>query len=71
VTTTRTFAFGNPAKILRFFPGASTQTRRPFDLLPDGRFISPITAGAASSSVQSPREIRVVPNWFSELTAAR
>jgi serine/threonine-protein kinase len=71
VTTTPTFAFGNPATLPRFFPGASTQTRRPFDLLPDGRFISPITAGAASSSVESPREIRVVLNWFSELTAAR
>jgi WD40 repeat protein len=71
VTTRPTFAFGNPATLHRFFPGASTQTRRPFDLLPDGRFISTITAGAASSGVQPPTEIRVVLHWFSELTASR
>jgi Tol biopolymer transport system component len=71
VTTAPTFAFGNPVAVPRFFPGASTQTRRPFDVLPDGRFVSPIAAGAASSSVQSVQEIRVVLNWFTELTADR
>lgn len=34
----------------------------PFDVLPDGRFVSPIAARAASSSVQSLQEIRVVLN---------
>lgn len=71
VTTVPTFAFGNPAAGPRFFPGASTQTRRPFDVLPDGRFVSPVAAGAPSSNVGSPQEIRVVLNWFTELTADR
>ena len=69
VTTAPTFAFGVPATVPRFFPGASTQVRRPFDVLPDGRFVSPIAAGTASLSVQSLHEIRVVLNWFTELTS--
>ncbi len=62
------FAFGNPVAVPRFFPGASTQTRRPFDGLPDGRFVSPIAAGVASPSARPVPEIRVVLNWLTALT---
>lgn len=67
VTTTPSFGFGKPVALPRFFPGASPQTRRPFDVLPDGRFVSPISSGAAMVSVRAGQEIRVVLNWFTEL----
>jgi hypothetical protein len=71
VVTAPSFAFGNPVAVPRFFPGAPPPTRRPFDVLPDGRFLSPITAGAASSSVRTNQEIRVVLNWFTDRSAGR
>jgi eukaryotic-like serine/threonine-protein kinase len=67
VATTPAFAFGNPVAVPRFFPGASTQTRRPFDILPDGRFVSAITPRTTGGTSRTP-EIRVVLNWFRELT---
>jgi hypothetical protein len=71
VTRTPSFGFGTPVAVPRFFPGAPTQTRRPFDDLPDGRFVSLINAGSATLNVQTGQEIRVVLNWFSELAAIR
>ena len=65
------FAFGNPVAVPRFFPGASPPTRRPFDVLPDGRFVSPVIASTADAAARTTHDIRVVLNWFSELLASR
>lgn len=69
VVTAPAFAFGNPVAVPRFFPGASTRIRRPFDVLPNGLFVSPVTPGGAGHSSGSVQEIRVVLDWFSELSA--
>ncbi len=71
VFTAPSFAFGNPVAVPRFFPGASPQTRRPFDVLPDGRFVSPVIASTADAAARTTHDIRVVLNWFSELLASR
>jgi eukaryotic-like serine/threonine-protein kinase len=65
VTTAPAVAFGNPVLLPRFFPGAATQTRRPFDVLPDGRFVAPMAAGVAA--VRRGQDIRIVLNWFHAL----
>jgi serine/threonine-protein kinase len=69
--TTAPFGFGTPASLPRFFPGAGIQARRPFDGLPDGRFVSPITASGTTVTAGAGHEIRVVLNWFDALTARR
>jgi eukaryotic-like serine/threonine-protein kinase len=62
VTTSPTFAFGNPVSIVRSFAVSFVAIRRPFDITPDGKFLA-VHAGNAS-------EIQVVLNWFDELRAA-
>ena len=68
VSTWPTFAFGKPTALRRPFGGASTLTRRPYDLMPDGRFVS-ATEGSLGHGGPSGAEIRVVLNWFDELKA--
>jgi Tol biopolymer transport system component len=62
-----TFAFGKPTTISRPFGGASTLTRRPYDITPDGRFVSVTADGASIGARSGTAEIRVVLNWFDEL----
>jgi hypothetical protein len=40
---------------------------RPFDVLPDGRFVGVAVAGQNQGGLPSQGEIRVVLNWFDEL----
>ncbi len=67
VTTQPTFAFGNPVALPRPFPGAGPTVRRPYDITPDGRFVSPIAAGQSVSGRPTAPQIQVVLNWFEEL----
>ena len=68
VSTEPTFAFGkSSALVARPFAAASTLTRRPYDITPDGTFVSAIADG--SSGGGSADEIRVVLNWFEDLRA--
>lgn len=69
VTTHPVFAFGNPVAVPRPFPGASPLTRRPYDITPDGRFLSAIAAGQSESGRLTAPQIQVVLNWFEELRA--
>ena len=69
VQTRPTFAFSNPVAIPRRFAIAFPGTPRPYDVLPDGRFV---TVGAADEpGSQGPPHIEVVLNWFEELTRKR
>ena len=69
VTTQPTFAFGNPVALPRPFPGAPPGVRRPYDITPDGRFVSAIAAGQSVSGRPTAPQIQVVLNWFEELRA--
>ncbi len=67
VTTRPTFGFGNRVAVPRPFPGAAPLTRRPYDITPDGRFVSAIAAGQSASGRPMAPRIEVVLNWFEEL----
>ena len=67
ITTQPTFAFGNPVAVPRPFPGAPPQARRPYDITPDGRFLSPVAAGQSGRAAVP--QIQVVLNWFEDLRA--
>jgi serine/threonine-protein kinase len=73
ITTTPSFAFGNPVSVPRSFPVAPPVTPRTFDITDDGRVIGVITRDSASTSGQTATvpmaitQITVVINWFEEL----
>jgi serine/threonine-protein kinase len=67
VTTLPDFAFGNPVPLPRPFPGAGPTLRRPYDITPDGRFVSTIAAGRSVSGRPTDPQIQVVLNWTEEL----
>ena len=67
VTTQPAFAFGNPVALPRSFPGASPRERRPYDITPDGRFVSALAAGQSVSGRPAAPQIQVVLNWFEDL----
>jgi hypothetical protein len=69
VTTTPALTFGNPLVLHRSFPGASLATRRPFDVMRDGRILSTIVAGQAEPGRPFTPRVQVVLNWFEELKA--
>ena len=69
VMTQPTFAFGKTTRLVRPFRGASTVTRRPYDLTPDGRFVAAIPDEPAGGGRVPAAETRVVLNWFDELRA--
>ena len=48
-------------------PGAAPVVRRPYDITPDGRFVSAIAAGQSASGRPTAPQIQVVLNWFEEL----
>ena len=63
--STQPFAFGTPTALARPFGGASTLTRRPYDIAPDGRFLSAVAN--RDEPGLAVEEIRVVLNWTEEL----
>jgi WD40 repeat protein len=67
VMATAGVTFGRPES-LRFSltGGRLSNGTRPFDVLPNGRFVGPGTANADQSSATS-SEVRLVFNWFEEL----
>ncbi|HEX6322169.1 MAG TPA: protein kinase [Vicinamibacterales bacterium] len=67
VSTRPVFAYGNPVAAPRAFRTQAPSTRRPYDILPDGRFIGLGVAGQSAEGRQDRAEIRVVRNWFEEL----
>ena len=67
VQTRPTFAFSKEFPVPRRFAVAFPGNPRPYDVLPDGRFV---TVGVANEpGEQGPPQIQVVLNWFAELTA--
>jgi hypothetical protein len=65
VRTQPTFGFTNPVAVPRRFAVAFPGNPRPYDVLPDGRFVTVGTAG--ESGEQASLHIQVVLNWFEEL----
>jgi hypothetical protein len=51
------------------FGGASTLTRRPYDIMPDGRFVSVIVEESLDNGSPAAAAVHVVLNWFDELRA--
>ena len=65
VLTQPTFGFTNPINVPRRFAVAFPGNPRPYDVLPDGRFV---TVGSGSEpEEQGSLQIQVVLNWFEEL----
>jgi hypothetical protein len=65
IRTQPTFSWTNPVNVPRRFALAFPANPRPYDVLPDGRFV---TVGAANQpGEQGPAQIQVVLNWFEEL----
>jgi eukaryotic-like serine/threonine-protein kinase len=64
---TQPFAFGKATTLTRPFGGASTLTRRPYDITPDGRFLSAVADRSLDDQSLAADEIRVVLNWTEEL----
>ena len=69
VTTQPTFAFGNPIAVPRPFRSSTSGSMRDWDIAPDGRFIGLVTPGSVAAGARVTPEIRVVVNWFEELTS--
>jgi eukaryotic-like serine/threonine-protein kinase len=68
VTTQPIPAFGNPVALPRPFATGPSQTRRQFDLMPDGRFLGLAVPGQTETATgPSAPEVRLVLNWFEEL----
>jgi eukaryotic-like serine/threonine-protein kinase len=65
VTTQPTVAFSNPTNVPRPFQTGPPQVRRPFDMMPNGKFVALATPGQTGATLQV--EIHVVLNWFEEL----
>ncbi len=59
-------SFGTPAPLKGVpEPGIVSTSRRGYDVLPDGRFITLLPEDTAASG--APAELRVILNWFEEL----
>ncbi|MCA1650263.1 MAG: hypothetical protein LC753_08240 [Acidobacteria bacterium] len=67
VRTELTFAFTAPVRFPRRFGLAPPSNPRPYDILPDGRFVAVDSVNLAGD--QQSRQIQVVLNWFEELKA--
>jgi Tol biopolymer transport system component len=65
VTTQPVFTVTNPLPVPRRFGIAPPRSPRPFDILPDGRFVA-VGVANQTGEAASPR-IDVVLNWFEEL----
>ena len=65
VRTEPTFSVTPPYSLIRRFGLAPPAAPRPYDILPDGRFVA---VDAANQSGETPtQQIQVVLNWFEEL----
>ncbi len=65
VTTQPSFAFGNPTPVPRGFGVADPVGPRPYDVMPDGRFVG---IGLAAQTVNvGPAQLHVVLNWTDDL----
>jgi WD40 repeat protein len=64
VSTKPTFTFGHPVAIPRSFQLSPPEARRVYDITPGGKFVALIREGFGT-----PDQIRVVLNWFDELTS--
>ena len=67
ITTAPPFRFGNPEAVPRPFAGGPPASRRPYDMMPDGRILGFVTPGQSSRPAGG--QIDVVLNWFQELKA--
>jgi eukaryotic-like serine/threonine-protein kinase len=68
VTTKPVFMFGNTVVLPRRF-GAPPLVRRPYDIMPDGNFVSTVQPGDAAAGQSEASRIQVVLNWFEDLRA--
>ncbi len=66
VRTAPTVEFGAPFDVPRVFRTGPTQLRASYDMMPDGRILGVVTP-LEQGNPDTPREIRVVLNWFEEL----
>jgi Tol biopolymer transport system component len=67
VVTTSGLTFGRPDSLpFALTGGRLSAATRPFDVLPNGRFVGPGAANADESGAAS-SEVRLVFNWFEEL----
>ena len=64
VTTQPVFTVTNPILVPRRFGIAGTRNPRPYDILPDHRFVA---VGVANQTGEAASRIEVVVNWFEEL----
>ena len=65
VQTRPTFGFKPPVRVIRRFGLAPPANPRPYDILPDGRFVA--VDAASQAGEQGAPQIQVVLNWFEEL----
>jgi hypothetical protein len=65
VRTQPTFGFTTAVSVPRRFAVAFPGDPRPYDMLPDGRFVT--VGDAREPSEQAPLQIQVVLNWLEEL----
>jgi dipeptidyl aminopeptidase/acylaminoacyl peptidase len=63
------FSFSNPVDVPRGFGIADPATARPFDIMPDGRFVGIGISGQSQGESPGQMQIQVVLNWFEELKA--
>jgi Tol biopolymer transport system component len=61
--------FGTPAlQPFQLTAGRLSDATRAFDVLPDGRFVGPVSSSALESdSFDADSQVRIVINWFEEL----
>jgi hypothetical protein len=69
VRTTEPFTFTTPESVPRRFGLAPPANPRPYDILPDGRFVA-VDAATQLGEARS-EQIHVVVNWFEELKGRR
>ncbi|MBZ5620472.1 MAG: serine/threonine-protein kinase [Acidobacteriia bacterium] len=69
IMTKPAFMFGNAVVLSREFLGAPSLVRRPYDITPDGKFVSTIRPGQAVPGNSDAGRIQVVLNWFEDLRA--
>lgn len=67
VTTTPTFAFGNPKSIKQALPNYPPGVPRQYDVAPDGRLLGRVNADQSTAGGTLTSQIHVVLNWFTEL----
>jgi serine/threonine-protein kinase len=67
VTTTPSFAFGNPMPIKQILQTYAPGSPRQYDVAPDGRLLGELPADQSITNGPLTSQIQVVLNWFTEL----